>query len=95
MPQLNPDGLTPYGVKGIFIGGCVERGEGSSFRRRAHAHCRPQFGHLGWICIRSARRLYTLNGGWSRLVWHEVAHIWRRSWTEKQCDTFAWRKVRE
>ena len=96
-----PKELKAYGVKGIFAGGCVERGDGSSFRARAHAHCvipgtRNYSGDgrwLGWICVRSAKRLYTAHGTLSQLLWHETAHIWRRSWTEKQCDTWAWKRV--
>lgn len=49
-------------VAGIFIGGCVNRGVGSSFRARAHAHnnkrTKSYFDiHEGWICIRSIARL--------------------------------------
>ena len=45
--------------KGIFVGGCVKRGEGSSFRASAHCHndkC-PQYPAFGWICFRSAKRI--------------------------------------
>lgn len=49
-------------VKGIFLGGCVQRGVGSSFRAQAHAHnsryLKSKFDiHAGWICMRSIRRL--------------------------------------
>jgi hypothetical protein len=63
------------GYKGTFVGGCVERGEGSSFRRKAHAHCFGQDAHMGWICVRSPKRLYNKAGGASLLMWHEMAHI--------------------
>ena len=98
MPRIPvPSELKQYGVKGIFIGGCIVRGEGSSFRAKAHAHSiipgtRNYHGSgefLGWICIRSIKRLYTSSGKLSQLLWHETAHIWRRSWTEKQCDRWA------
>lgn len=75
-------------VKGIFLGGCVERGIGSSFRHQAHAHNSPRDKYFGWICVRSIKRLgeYRLvpqSDGTtevqinktSRLLWHEYAHI--------------------
>lgn len=75
-------------VAGIFVGGCVERGEGSSFRARAHAHIGANFPCSRWICVRSWRRVgeylefITDVDGWdgevtkpSRLLWHEYAHI--------------------
>lgn len=107
MPMIDiPAALKPYGVKGLFVGGCVHRGDGSSFRAKAHAHNKAkgeaEYAHWlglpnrsGWICVRSEKRLW-LNGTKepSRLLWHETAHIWRRSWTEKQCDAWARRQVK-
>lgn len=55
-------------VKGVFVQGCVARGDGSSFRRMAHAHTGGE--HSGWICVRSPRRLTQ-----KRLMIHELAHI--------------------
>jgi len=73
-------------VKGIFVGGCVKRGEGSSFRAKAHAHNFTIDPLFGWICVRSLKRIgiYVLNydGQFdgeiitpSNLLWHEYSHI--------------------
>jgi len=87
--------LRPYGVQGIFVGGCVERGDGSSFRRKAHAHNYTKYPYWGWVCIRSAKRLWLDGTGKpSTLLWHEAGHIWRRSWTEDQVEAWARRQVR-
>lgn len=79
-------GLKYIDVKGVFVGGCVERGEGSSFRAKAHAHNNRKSKNFGWICVRSKKRIgeYVMNidNGFdgvvtkpSRLLLHEVAHI--------------------
>ena len=68
------------------MGGCVERGEGSSFRAKAHAHNATNKFRQGWICVRSLRRVgeWTpcIDPSWdgeirapSRLLWHEYAHL--------------------
>jgi hypothetical protein len=83
-PREAPEGMPE--IAGIFVGGCIERGKGSSFRRRAHAHNHRDDPHYGWICIRSHRRVWAQrrlpDGTWeavvgkpSRLLWHEYAHI--------------------
>ena len=71
MPELKLEPVNRYNVR-LFVGGCVERGDGSSFRAKAHAHVVGQY--KGWICIRSWRRVLNPKGRISVLVWHEVAH---------------------
>ena len=89
----------PYGVKGIAFGGCVQgkaKGFQGAMRRRAHAHHHPGYPWHGWICFKTANpeKRAIRNGKPTHLFWHEVAHIYRRSYTQGQCDTWAWRKVR-
>lgn len=60
-------------LKGVFLGGCVERGDGSSFRARAHAHINGTL--KGWICVRGRKRLMTPKGKPSNDMWHELAHL--------------------
>jgi hypothetical protein len=60
-------------VRGVFVGGCVSRGVGSSFR--AAAHTAPDDDHPGWICVRSPKRVLTPAGRPSRLLLHEAAHV--------------------
>ena len=67
------------GLKGIFVGGCFERGIGSSFRSTAHAHncnTKPEWAdRFGWICVRSTRKVLRDNGTPTPVMWHELAHI--------------------
>jgi len=94
----------PYGVVGINFGGCVEsqaKGFQGAMRRKAHAHFTYWRGWEqkwgGWICFLSEkpeRRAIRKDGRPTHLFWHEVAHIYRRSWTEGQCDKWAWKMVR-
>lgn len=81
----------------VFIGGCVERGRGSSFRRKAHAHtAKPKelerwpslADHAGWICVRSPHRIFMRDGKRpSNLMLHELAHI-----LTNEGHTEKWRK---
>ena len=95
MPIVNFPEFEQYktqGFRGVFVGGCIERGDGSSFRAKAHAHNEPYIKvgssivkdehgnpkmreHFGWICVRSAKRLYTRPCQPSNLMWHELCHI--------------------
>lgn len=59
----------------VFVGGCVKRGVGSSFRARAHAHCFAKDEFAGWICVRSPKRLRAASGKPSNTMLHEYAHI--------------------
>lgn len=59
---------------GVFVGGCVSRGIGSSFRAKAHAHT-SKHDRPYWICVRSLARVYNADGSLSALLWHEYAHI--------------------
>ena len=79
-----PDGWIE--CRGIFVGGCVERGEGSSFRAKAECHNDPSYPNYGWICVRALKRVgeYTVFTGSefdgeltkpSMLMLHEYAHL--------------------
>jgi len=76
MPMLNIPEFSKYPeVKGVFVQGCVDRGEGSSFRRKAHAHT-SKCKNPGWICVRSLKRIRNESTGkLSNLMLHELAHI--------------------
>jgi len=55
-------------LRGVFVGGCVQRGVGSKFHAKAHAHTHHEY--RGWICFRSTSWLNV------RQIWlHELAHV--------------------
>jgi hypothetical protein len=91
MPEVPFPKFSAYRVR-VFVGGCVERGDGSSFRARAHAHnmnrTKGQREYFGWICLRSPRRLRTASGNPSRIMIHELAHVL----TPNHWHDDAWRK---
>lgn len=72
MPELTweerPEEYRRPEVIGVFVGGCVDRGDGSSFRAKAHAHDKDP--HKGWICHRGTKWLKC-----RELLLHEVAHV--------------------
>ena len=86
------------------------KGTSTAMRRSAHAHWvkkryvdylkihKPEeLEYIGWICVKSGKieKLLTADGKRpNHLFWHEVAHIFRSSYTEGQCDTGAWKKLR-
>jgi hypothetical protein len=73
--------LTPHHeLRGVFVGGCVARGEGSRFRAKAHAHVSGHY--RGWICFLSSKWLHV------RALWlHELAHV-----VTRQGHTDVWRR---
>jgi len=85
MPPLHrhewPTYITSWALKGIFVGGCVARGDGSSFRAKAHAHTTGAY--TGWLCFRTRRRVAS-----RALVLHELAHL-----VTGQGHTNAWRRT--
>jgi hypothetical protein len=108
MPRVKYPAFQQYPeFRGVFVGGCIDRGDGPSFRAKAHAHTKEP--HKGWICARSAKRLYVPGTDRpSKLMLHELAHIltghghddtWRREvrrlgGTINHWETKAWHRQR-
>ncbi len=69
--------------KGVFVGGCVSRGDGSSFRAMAHSHSHKNDSWKGWICVRAKKRLAD-----EMLLLHELAHL-----ISEDGHTDRWRKT--
>lgn len=78
MPKTEFPEFKQYGVQ-VFVGGCVAKGDRSSFRAIAHSHNvlekRKANKWFGWICVRSPKRLRNEHGEPSPTMWHELAHI--------------------
>lgn len=75
-----PTDLQRPEVRGVFVGGCVARGDGSRFRAKAHAHTDDW---KGWICFLSPKRLHD-----RMVVLHELAHV-----LSGEGHTDKWRRV--
>ena len=77
MPIINYEPFKKYdSVKGVFLGGCIIRGDGSGFKFRAMAHAHRRGDYPGWICVRSKKRLFMSDGiRPSNVMLHELAHI--------------------
>ena len=92
MPILD-DGLIPVeiyeqifkeGYRGTFLGGCIERKEGSNIRRSGHCHnvyikeggAKVKNKWAGWICIKSSKpERCVKEGKLTSLFKHELAHL--------------------
>lgn len=66
-----------WGYRGVFLGGCIERKEGSNIRPSAHCHCAKNDKYKGWICFKSKKteRVIKQNGKSTLLFLHELAHL--------------------
>lgn len=80
-------------VAGVYVGGCVQRGPGSSFRAMAHTHTKANDAYRGWICVRSAKRVLTASGRPTRLLLHEAAHV-LAPYASHGSDRFIWALMR-
>lgn len=80
-PKDWPAELRHPEVKGVFVGGCVDRGVGSRFRAKAHAHTSGT--NRGWICYRSVLWLHV-----RELHLHELAHVVTREGHTRRWRTY-------
>lgn len=76
-----PAGLDHPALRGVFIGGCIERGDGAKYHAKAHTH--TSGGNVGWICYQSNKWTWC-----KELALHELAHV-----ITLQGHTDKWRKV--
>jgi hypothetical protein len=83
MPLLNHELIEPElcdklyreGFRGVFLGGCIERKEGSNIRRSGHCHLRKD-PFFGYICIKSKKpERCVKDGKLTNLFKHELAHL--------------------
>jgi len=84
-----------YGVIDWHFGGCAEgspihKGQPGAMRRRGHAHHHPTDILFGHICFKA----HSIERVPARLAWHEIAHIYRRSWPQEQCESWARKMAR-
>jgi hypothetical protein len=56
-------------LKGISIGGCVNKKRKIGKHATAHAHCRINDKYRGWICFHDKSQIKT------QTIYHEVAHL--------------------
>lgn len=76
-----PSVLRHPAIHGVFVGGCVERGVGSIYRRvKAHTHIGGP--HCGWVCFLSRRWIDC-----EPLLLHELAHA-----VTRERHTRTWRE---
>lgn len=57
-------------VKGIAVGGCVDRRDSIEKENTAHAHNYQEDKYFGWICVRFN---YSLRD--KKTILHEIAHL--------------------
>ena len=69
------------GYRGTFLGGCIERKEGSNIRPSGHCHLiynkdKTRKNYAGYICIKSKKpERCVKDGKLTSLFKHELAHL--------------------